>query len=74
MRALITRTGGFTGVSRRHEVDLSDAELGQLRKCVERLQPVIPKSFSSELTVNGETFTVSGADAELLLEKLRRAE
>lgn len=72
MRALITRSGGFTGVSRRHEVDLSDSELAELRARESR--SVTPDSFSYDITVNGETFTVSGADAEPLLEKLRRAE
>ena len=71
MKATITRTGGFAGLTVRKEVDLSHSDLAKLReKCGAGLQPGQPDQFSYDVTVNGETFTVRGEDAEPLLGSL----
>ena len=73
MKATITRTGGFAGLTVRREVNLSDAELTTLKQCRDGLQPVRhPDGFAYDISVNGETFTVRGEDAERLLGSLLR--
>ena len=72
MRATITRTGGFAGVTLRREVELSDEELDQLRQ--HQHHAGTPDSFSYDVTVNGETFTVRGGNAERLLATLLRGD
>ena len=72
MKAVITRSGGFAGLTSRREVDLSAAELAQLRSSAAGVEPDSRDAFSYEVDVDGETFTVSGASAEPLLAKLRR--
>lgn len=67
MKARITRTGGFAGISQSREVHLTHEQVRKLRdKCAEPLQPV-RDGFSYEVTVDGETFDVSDEVLEELL-------
>lgn len=72
MKATITRTGGFAGLTLRKEVDLPLSTLTKLReKCGDGLKPV-PDEFTYSVTVDGETFKTHGEDAERLLGSLLR--
>ena len=58
MKATITRSGGFAGVTSTHEVDLTHRQLAELKsRSGDEVQPV-PDGFTYEVTVHGETFTV----------------
>jgi hypothetical protein len=67
MKAVITRSGGFAGITRRHHVELSREELEELRSAARTSS--VPDGFTYEITTDGESFTVTDT---AVIEKLLR--
>ena len=64
MKAVITRSGGFAGLTLQREVDLTPEQLADLRNAPP--PPATPDAFTYEVTAGDETFQVGGQTFDVL--------